>query len=56
MQKILIADRSDDLCFVLKRLLEKEYDVTVCYDGETALSLIRRIRPDALILDLRPPC
>lgn len=55
MQKILIADRSDDLCFVLKKLLEKEYDVTVCYDGEAALSLIRGIKPDALILDLRLP-
>lgn len=55
MQKILIADRSDDLCFVLKKLLEKEYDVTVCYDGETALSLLRGIQPDALILDLRLP-
>ena len=55
MQKILIADRSDDICFVLKKLLEKEYDVTVCYDGETALSLVQGIRPDALILDLRLP-
>ena len=55
MQKILIADRSDDICFVLKKQLQKEFEVSTCNDGSTALALIRGMHPDGLILDLRLP-
>ena len=55
MEKILIVDQSDDICFVLKKRLQKDFEVLTCNDGPAALALIRHIRPDALVLGLRLP-
>lgn len=55
MRKLLIADRSDDQCAVLKRALQKDFEVSTCNDGLTALTLIKGMRPDALVLDLSLP-
>lgn len=55
MQTVLIADRSDDICFVLKKQLQPYFQVSTCSDGLTALALTRGMRPDALVLDLRLP-
>lgn len=55
MRTLLIADRSDDLCVILKQTLQTEFQVTTCMDGITAKSLILHMQPDALILDLSLP-
>ena len=55
MRKILIAEADEMLCTALCSQLRRQYDITVCSDGGTALELIRSIRPDALILDLMLP-
>lgn len=55
MRKLLIADRSDDQCAVLKKALQKDFAVSTCNDGLTALTLIKGMRPDALVLDLSLP-
>ena len=55
MRKLLIADSSDDMCYVLKLAFQKEFEVSTCRDGLTALALIKGMRPDILILDLFLP-
>ncbi len=55
MRKLLIAARSDDLTAVLKRLFQKDFELSACTDGSTAFSLIKHIQPDVLILDLFLP-
>lgn len=55
MRKLLIAARSDDLIAVLKRLFRKDFELSACTDGSTALTLIKHIQPDVLILDLLLP-
>ena len=51
MRKLLIAARSDDLIAVLKRLFQKDFELSACTDGNTALTLIKHTQPDVLILD-----
>lgn len=55
MRKLLIAVRSDDLIAVLKRLFQKDFELSACTDGNTAYTLIKHIQPDVLILDLLLP-
>ena len=55
MRKLLIAESDDALCTALVGLLRRSYDITVCTDGGTASTLLRSLRPDALILDLMLP-
>lgn len=55
MRTLLIADRSDDLCVILKQALQTDFQITTCMDGITAMSLILHTQPDALILDLSLP-
>ena len=52
MRKILIADASELWRERLEQTLGREYDVRSCGDGEQALTLAQRLRPDVLILDL----
>ncbi len=54
--KIVIADDEPDITFVLKRILELEgYTVWAANDGQAALDLYRREKPDLVILDLFMP-
>lgn len=55
MHKLLIAERDDILRDVLVNLLRRSYDITTCADGETALELVRTLRPDAVVLDMMLP-
>lgn len=55
MRKLLIAARSDDLFAVLKRLFKQDFQISTCTDGNTALTLIKGMKPDVLILDLSLP-
>ena len=52
MHKILIADTAEVWRDRLTERLRQEYEVHSCGDGEQALALAERIRPDILILDL----
>jgi two-component system LytT family response regulator len=56
--RIVIVDDEPLARKALLRLLKMESDVEVvgeCGDGETALALVRRLRPDLLFLDIRMP-
>lgn len=55
-QRILVVDDDRDIVRLVQAYLKQSgYDVLVAYDGETALHILRRERPDLVILDLMLP-
>ncbi len=55
-QKILVVDDDKEIARLVRAYLERAgYQVLSAYDGETALHLMRRERPDLVILDLMLP-
>lgn len=55
-KKIVIVEDEPSLIFTLRDTLENEgYHVTVCDDGSKAVDIIKRTRPDLLILDIMLP-
>jgi len=55
-QRILVVDDDREIVRLLSAYLEQShYKVLVAYDGETALHILRRERPDLVILDLMLP-
>ena len=55
-QRILVVDDDLSIIKVLRGYLEQSgYQVLAAYDGETALHMLRRERPDLVILDLMLP-
>ena len=55
-RKILIVDDEPDLLEVTTfRLKKNGYDVIVAADGQKALEIIEKDRPDLILLDLRLP-
>ncbi len=56
MTTILVVDDERAITdFVLEALSEEGYDVTICHDGATALSLIQAGPPDLVLLDIGLP-
>ena len=55
MRRLLIAETDPVLCSALVDLLRRSYDITTCADGGTASDLIRKIRPNVMILNLILP-
>ena len=55
-QRILVVDDDRDIVQVLRGYLEQSgYQVLEANDGETGLHMLRRERPDLVILDLMLP-
>jgi two-component system alkaline phosphatase synthesis response regulator PhoP len=55
-QRILVVDDDREIVRLVRSYLEKSnYEVLVAYDGETALHILRRERPDLVLLDLMLP-
>jgi len=55
-QRVLVVDDDREILRLLRAYLEQAgYQVLVACDGETALHVIRRERPDLVILDLMLP-
>jgi two-component system alkaline phosphatase synthesis response regulator PhoP len=53
VQRILVVDDDPEIVRLLRAYLERAgYRVLAAYDGEAALHLLRRERPDLVILDL----
>ena len=55
MQKLLIADASEDFRMALAEQLRGAYVVRVCGDGKQALQMLRSMKPDVLVVDLMLP-
>lgn len=55
-KKLLIVDDEKDMVFAVKLQLEANgFDVITAHDGQSALELARKEKPDLLILDLMLP-
>lgn len=52
---LLVDDEVDFVDTLAQRLKMRELLVDVVYDGDHALSFIRRIEPDVIVLDLKMP-
>lgn len=53
---VLVVDDEPNMCDILRRILEKEgYQAMTAPDGETALRLIKKYKPDLVLLDLMMP-
>jgi len=57
MKKIMMVDDDKDLCFFLKKNLEKdkEMQVSVCSESRDAVKMIKEVRPDVVLLDIMMP-
>ena len=54
--KILVVDDEKDIVDLIEYNLKKEdFSVIKAYDGETAVSAVKKQKPDLLILDLMLP-
>jgi PAS domain S-box-containing protein len=53
--RILIADDNQDMRGYVRSLLEREYVVDTCADGQDALEAVRRNPPDLLLSDVMMP-
>lgn len=55
-QRILVVDDDREVVRLMQAYLERAgYDVMVAYDGESAVHMLRREKPDLLLLDLMLP-
>ncbi|MBL8205092.1 MAG: response regulator [Blastocatellia bacterium] len=55
-RKILVADDNDDIRDMLALLLHRlGHEVVVAADGETAVALAKRERPDLILMDVMMP-
>jgi two-component system alkaline phosphatase synthesis response regulator PhoP len=55
-QRILVVDDDREIVRLVRAYLEEShYEVLVAYDGEMALHMMRRERPDLVLLDLMLP-
>lgn len=56
MKTILICEDEPDIQKSLKNILEKNgYEAHIAKDGQEAISMARKINPDAILLDIRMP-
>ncbi len=54
-RKIVVVDDDPEMLELLSRLLAADYQVHTAADGESGLALVRRERPDLVVLDLLMP-
>lgn len=55
MQKLLIADISEEFCAALEEALCDTFDIRLCNEGNRALELMKSFRPDIVFLDMMIP-
>ena len=55
-KRILVVDDEPEIAFLIKRrLIKNGYEVFMAHDGASALSLVKKERPDVIILDIMMP-
>ena len=53
--KIVIIEDEEPIAKAEEMILSEQYDVHVAHDGEAGLELVRKIKPDLIVLDLMLP-
>lgn len=54
-KKILVVEDEESMAELLRKRLEKEYDVTTACDGQDGLNKARAERPDLILADVMMP-
>ena len=55
-KRILVVDDEVDFLEILKKRLESEgYEVVTASDGKQAIEKVKKVRPDAVLLDIMMP-
>lgn len=55
MRKLLIVDGSESFTDALREVFKNEFDLHICYDGETALEELLSFQPEILVINLMLP-
>ena len=55
MLKLLLVDMSEEFTNAVQKVLDNEFEIKVCHDGETALELLHYFKPDVLVILLLLP-
>lgn len=55
LAKVLVIDDEPDLVEMLKMALERQFEVSVAYDGREGVAKARAEKPDAIVLDIMMP-
>lgn len=55
MRRVLVVDDNEANVLLLQKHLERDYDVHVAFDGETALERVDAVQPDLILLDVMLP-
>lgn len=50
-RKLLIIDPSDDFCSMLADMVKGQFEVKICYDGESGLDTIFHWEPDMVVVN-----
>ncbi|MDM8549219.1 hybrid sensor histidine kinase/response regulator [Desulfobacterales bacterium HSG2] len=53
--KILVVDDAVSLVSAIRDMLEPEYEVETAFNGEDALEILRKFKPDLILLDVMMP-
>ncbi|MFH1064399.1 MAG: response regulator [Candidatus Woesearchaeota archaeon] len=54
-KRVVIVEDEVNIANAQKIILGDEFDVSVAYDGESGLDLIKKVAPDLVVLDLMLP-
>lgn len=52
---VLVVDDDQELCQYIKSQMQDDYNIVVAYSGNSAWQELLRIRPDAVVTDIRMP-
>lgn len=55
MQKLLVADASEEFCALVADILSDAFDIRLCSEGNRALELMKSFHPDIVFLDMTLP-
>ena len=53
IKSILVIDDEEDICRLLKNLLDKKYEVNTATTGRGGINFVKKNKPDLVLLDLK---